>query len=143
MVTCGLCGLEYTPGGENCLTRGCPLAVGDCRLEHCPRCGYAVPGTNGGIAGWLRQRLGFSSPPVAPAGGRLTDLEKGSVVSVERVDGSAEVVDALTLLGVTPGSRLHLVQRFPSFVIEVEGTDLALERSIAETIRVRIGPTGA
>ena len=58
---------------------------------------------------------------------------------MDRIDAGPDVASALTLLGVTPGSRLRVVQRFPSFVVEVEGTEIALEREVAAA--VWLGPT--
>ena len=39
--------------------------------------------------------------------------------------------------GLAPGVAVHLVQRSPSYVIEMGETTLALERSVAQVIAVR------
>jgi Fe2+ transport system protein FeoA len=131
MVTCGLCGLRYEPGGADCRAGGCPLA-GGCHMEHCPRCGYAVPSLDAGFAGWLRRFL--SSGPPSPPGRRLSDLQPGCDAVVERVEAPPSIAAQLTLLGVTPGARLRLLQRVPAFVVDAEGTELALERDVAGTV---------
>jgi Fe2+ transport system protein FeoA len=136
MVTCALCGLDYTPGGEDCTDRGCPLAFGRCRFEHCPRCGYSAPASDRGVAGGLRRLWDAPHRPFSSVV-RLGELRAGSAVLVDRVEGPPDVAALLTLLGVTAGSRLHLIQRFPSFVVRVDGTEMAFERNVAEAVWVR------
>jgi Fe2+ transport system protein FeoA len=136
-MTCALCGFNYESGGQACQESGCPLSFGGCRLNHCPRCGYTVPDTNTGIVGWL---LGprTPAPPVSTGSRRrLVDLPVGTESIVDDVEGPPDLAGQLTLLGVTPGSRLRLRQRRPSYVLDVEGTELALERSVAEMVWVR------
>jgi DtxR family Mn-dependent transcriptional regulator len=43
----------------------------------------------------------------------------------------------LMSLGVTPGTRIAVHQTFPSFVIQIEETQLALEEEIAKEIYVK------
>lgn len=47
-----------------------------------------------------------------------------------------QLLERLSGLGVTPGSRLHLVQKSPSFVLRVEETEVALDAEIADGIYV-------
>jgi Fe2+ transport system protein FeoA len=138
-MTCALCGFEYEPGGTACQSRGCPLSFGACRLEHCPRCGYTVPSAESSAIGWLLGKLGGAKAPVPArpeAMRRLSDLAAGTEAVVARVAGPDELAGQLTLMGVTLGSRVRLCQRRPSYVIQVEGTELAFERAVAETIWV-------
>jgi len=136
-VTCALCGFSYEPGGSNCRTRGCPLAVGHCRFAHCPRCAYTVPAEDAGLAGWLRRTFTGRRSRGGSAPCRLTDLGAGSHAVVERVDAAPDVAGLLTLLGVTPGSQVLLCQRVPGYVVQVDGSELAFEAAVAETVWVR------
>ncbi len=70
-------------------------------------------------------------------GRRLTALdvgERGVVVRVLR--DNPERAERLKALGVTPGARVRLLQRFPGFVFECDQTELAVEPSVARAILV-------
>ena len=134
MVTCALCGFTYEPGGEACRGQQCPLAWSGCHIAHCPQCGYTAPNEARGFAGWLSRLLTPDAPPPA---GRLSEIGPGHPTVVERVDAAPDVAAQLTLLGLTPGTRLTLQQRFPAYVVDVDGTAVALERSVAETVWVK------
>jgi ferrous iron transport protein A len=137
MTTCPLCGFPYEPGGSACRARGCPLAGPGCRTLHCPRCGYTVPDESASVlARWFR-RL-FPARPV-PASGRrtLADLRPGEEAVVEAVEGDPARRARLTAQGLAPGVPIALVQRVPSFVLEIGETTLAVERRVAEGIQLR------
>jgi Fe2+ transport system protein FeoA len=73
-------------------------------------------------------------------GRRLATLavgERGVVLRVLR-DNPARA-DRLMALGVTPGARVRLLQRFPGFVFECDQTELAIEPSVARSIVVEDG----
>ena len=53
-------------------------------------------------------------------------------------DGRA---DRLLALGVTPGARLVVLQTFPGFVVQCDQTELAVERSVADSVYVRVMTT--
>ncbi len=136
MVTCALCGRGYEPGGESCRARQCPLAFTACRVAHCPHCGYTTADDTRGLAGWLGRFLGrVAEKEVGVA--RLTDVASGTHALLERIDAEPDVAASLTLLGLTPGRRVSLHQRFPAFIISVDGNEVALERAVAEHVWVR------
>ena len=133
-TTCALCGLRYDPGGVDCRARGCPLAAG-CHFRHCPRCGYTVPDEKASIlARWL-QRLFRARSAAAPR--TLAELCPGAHGTVDSLDGEPSLLARLTAQGLAPGVLLYLVQRAPTYVVEVGETTLALERRVAEAIRLR------
>jgi Fe2+ transport system protein FeoA len=137
MVTCALCGFSYVPGGDSCREKGCPLSTGGCHLEHCPRCGYATPDAARGLAGWLGRLLGVAtSARTATGARRITDLRPGAGGTIQRIDAAAGIADQLTLLGLAPGKRMTLQQRFPAFVVETDGSEVALEHEVAQTVWV-------
>jgi len=133
-VTCALCGVEYTPGGESCRERGCPVALGACATRHCPNCGYAIPDEHrSSTLTFLRRLLGRREPM---ATGTVAELPAGSRGVVDRLQGDPELLTRLTAQGLAPGVAVHLLQRSPTYVIEVGETTLALERRVAEAIVV-------
>jgi Fe2+ transport system protein FeoA len=135
-VSCPMCGLEYQPGGDSCREHGCPLAIGGCATAHCPRCGYTMPDESKSAASRLIRRLFRRN--AAPAGaGSLAELPAGSTGVVERLHGHPELVARLHAQGVAPGVSLHLLQRLPTFVIEVGETTIGLEREVAAAIVLR------
>jgi len=75
------------------------------------------------------------SPSDAPH--RLSSLNAGDRARVVRVAGeSRDRVERLTALGVTPGSPITVLQRFPSVVFLCDYMELAVEPSVADSILV-------
>jgi Fe2+ transport system protein FeoA len=136
-VHCPLCGFEYVPGGDSCREHGCPIALGGCATRHCPRCGYTMPDEERSAAARLVRRL--FRPRPRPAAGTLADLPAGAFGVVERIAGEPSLQARLTAQGLAPGVVVHLVQRTPTYVIEVGETSIALERRVAEAIVLRPG----
>jgi DtxR family Mn-dependent transcriptional regulator len=70
----------------------------------------------------------------------VTPLTEGSIGGVYRIvfiaSRSHVRLDRLCALGVVPGASLRLHQRLPAFMIQVGGTDIALEPEIAADIFV-------
>jgi Fe2+ transport system protein FeoA len=133
-VTCPLCGLDYQPGGETCREHGCPIALGGCATQHCPRCGYTMPDETRSAAARLVRRL-FRRQPAAPhVAGSLAELPAGSFGVVERLQGPPDLLARLTAQGLAPGVAVHVLQRLPTFVIEVGETTLGLEEEVAAGI---------
>jgi len=133
-VTCSLCGFEYVPGGESCREHGCPVAFGTCATQHCPRCGYTVPDESRSVMAGLVRRLLRRPQPAAATPGSLADLPAGARGTVSRLDGDPELLARLTAQGLAPGVIVHVLQRLPTYVIEVGETTVALERRVAEAI---------
>jgi Fe2+ transport system protein FeoA len=75
------------------------------------------------------------SPSDAPQ--RLSSLNAGDRARVVRVAGeSPDRALRLTALGVTPGSPITVLQRFPSVVFLCDYTELAVEPAVADAILV-------
>ena len=67
----------------------------------------------------------------------LTDLEEGDTGRITFIRSqSHERLERLTALGLTPGTLVRVFQKSPAFCLEVEGTELALNRDAAEDIFV-------
>jgi len=136
-VSCPLCGLDYEPGGSTCREHGCPLALGGCATQHCPRCGYTMPDESRSNAARLIRRL-FRRAPGTPSqpssSSSLAQLPAGASGVVERLEGPPDLLARLTAQGLAPGVAIHLLQRLPTFVIEVGETTIGLERDVAAAI---------
>jgi Fe2+ transport system protein FeoA len=136
-VTCPLCGLEYTPGGATCREHGCPIALGGCATQHCPRCGYTMPDETKSAAARLVRRLFRRAPRPPHHASSLAELPAGSFGVVERLQGPPDLLARLTAQGLAPGVAVHVLQRLPTFVIEVGETTIGLEQDVAAAIVLR------
>ena len=137
-TACPLCGFVYEPGGESCRESGCPIAIGGCATRHCPRCGYTVPDEERSAAARLVRRL-FGRRAKGAGPRRLVDLEAGGSGVVGRLNGDPTLLARLTAQGLAPGVKLHLLQRAPTFVVELGETTVALERRVAEGVELQEG----
>ena len=109
-----------------------------CNLNRCPYCEYEFPeGPQKGS--WLRrllQRKEATVPPL-PDEGLLTvkTLAAGERAEVLCLAGdSPSRRNHLAVFGLVPGSELRLLQRHPSFVVEIGETVLALDADVAGDI---------
>jgi Fe2+ transport system protein FeoA len=134
-VTCPLCGFAYVPGGDSCREHGCPIALGGCATRHCPRCGYTMPDEERSASARFVRRL-FAARP-RPASGTLAELPTGAFGVVERIEGDPALQARLTGQGLAPGVALHLLQRRPTYVIEVGETTIALEHRVAAVVKLK------
>ena len=134
-ITCPLCAFEYVPGGGSCRERGCPIALGGCATRHCPRCGYTVPDEEKSAAARLVRKL--FRPRPRPAAETLAELPAGASGVIERIEGNPALQARLTGQGLAPGVAVHVVQRVPTFVIEVGETTIALEHRVAAAVRLQ------
>ena len=138
LLTCPLCGFEFQKPDALC-HHGCPLGA-MCNLARCPQCEYEFPQRTPGFT-WLRRlfKKEDTVPPL-PAGGLLTvkDLAGGESAEVLCLGGeSPSRRNHLAVFGLVPGAELHLLQRVPSFVIEIGETVLALDADVAGDIVVK------
>lgn len=143
VLTCPLCGFEFERADSLC-HHGCPLGA-MCHLTRCPACEYEfpekLPAQAAAQGGWWR-RLFARRPASAAcgAGGALTvlDLQGGETAEVLGLDGgSPNRRNSLAVFGLVPGCEVRVLQRYPSFVVRVGETVLALESDVARDIVVR------
>lgn len=73
----------------------------------------------------------------------LCDLQPGQSAEVAKIDSedSGRLLK-LSALGLVPGSRVRLQQRYPAFVVWVGETQLSLDREVARVILLRKIPGG-
>jgi Fe2+ transport system protein FeoA len=136
-VTCPLCGLEFHATDTVC-QHGCPLRTA-CGLVRCPGCDYEFPETPKSVS-WFRRLFGRAPAEGAGAAGVRTvrDLATGERAEVLHLsETSTNRSNALAVFGLVPGSEVVLLQRRPSYVLQVGETVLALEEAVAASIVVR------
>ncbi|MGD2116034.1 MAG: FeoA family protein [Acidobacteriota bacterium] len=135
-VTCPLCGLEFHSGDTLC-EHGCPLRTA-CGLIRCPACEYEFPETPRSVS-WLQKLFGRAPRPAPcpPSTRTVRDLTTGERAEVTHLAGESSARrNALAVFGLVPGSEVELLQRYPSYVIQVGETVIALEADVAESIVV-------
>lgn len=133
-VTCALCGFVYTPGGDSCKEHGCPIAFGTCATQHCPNCGYTMPDDQKSPTVAFFRKL-FARRQASPPG-TLAQAVAGATAVIARLEGDPELQARLTAQGLAPGVSIHILQRQPTFVIEVGETTIAVESKVAQAIVV-------
>ncbi|NMC60370.1 MAG: metal-dependent transcriptional regulator [Candidatus Methanofastidiosa archaeon] len=68
----------------------------------------------------------------------LDDMESGNEGKIMYlVTKSHPRLQRLSTLGLSPGSKIRILQTFPTFVVQIDETQIALEKSIAKDIFVR------
>lgn len=79
--------------------------------------------------------------PTADGGSTLdlVDAPLHRPLTVVEIGGGPERLARLSGLGVVPGCRVFLRQKRPAYVLECDETLLALERGVAERVRVLPG----
>ncbi|ACB49927.1 MULTISPECIES: FeoA family protein [Cyanophyceae] len=65
----------------------------------------------------------------------MKEKEKGVITQFRKSDET--LLRKLIAIGIMPGLSITLEQKIPSYVVKVEGTRIALDRSIAKAIYVR------
>lgn len=144
-MRCLLCGFEFD---ETRLACHATCAFNKhCRIICCPNCGYQVVDESRSTLARAARRaidriLGRDAAerrdPAAPC--RLSDLRPGQPATVVSIESQvASRLDRLTTLGVVPGCRIRLEQRYPACVVRVGFTELSLEREVADEIVVAPG----
>jgi DtxR family Mn-dependent transcriptional regulator len=78
---------------------------------------------------------------VQPIVQRLSDLKVGQSGSITLIAPKYHSrLDRLGSLGIVPGAEVRLHQKFPSFVVEIGQTTVAVDRDIADEIFVKLSP---
>jgi DtxR family Mn-dependent transcriptional regulator len=67
----------------------------------------------------------------------LTTLQPGDEATVSCLDAEGSAVAKLAALGILPGARVRLVQRYPAYVFRLGYGEVAIDETLAATVRVR------
>ncbi len=100
-------------------------------LGHPPSCPHGKPIPRGECCEKYRT-------VVAPVVVRLSDFEigsKGRIIFI--IPSEAGRLGRLSSIGIAPGSIIKLIQKVPSYVIQIEETTIAIDPDIAKDILVR------
>ncbi len=69
----------------------------------------------------------------------LADLNPGQGGKIAYVQSrQSQEIQKLMSIGILPGTPIHLIRRFPSYVFEVGNTQYAVDKDIANEIYVRL-----
>jgi len=100
-------------------------------LGHPPLCPHGRPIPRGSCCEQYRQQ-------VKPIICSVRQLELNTPARITFITpGFHQRFQRLTSLGVTPGTPLELKQRYPSFVIQLGETEIAIDKEIADEIFVK------
>jgi DtxR family Mn-dependent transcriptional regulator len=73
----------------------------------------------------------------------LSELKAGSIGKIAYLTSKRHKrIQRLMAMGIVPGLPLKLIQSFPSYVIQIEETQIALDRGLADEIIVRSEGSG-
>ncbi len=67
----------------------------------------------------------------------LTALAPGEEATVSCLEAEGSAMAKLAALGILPGVRLRLVQRYPAFVFRLGFGEVAIDLALASLVRVR------
>ena len=100
-------------------------------LGHPPACPHGRPIPRGECCDRIRTEI-------RPLVMRLTEASLGATVRIVFITPrSKKRLEKLSALGIVPGSRVRLLQRNPSFVLEIGQTTVAVDRDITDEIYVK------
>lgn len=100
-------------------------------LGHPPVCPHGRPIPRGGCCDRIRTEI---QPMVT----RLSDATLGDIMRIVFITPkSRKRLEKLSSLGIVPGSRLRLLQRNPSYVLQIGETTVAVDRDITDEIYVK------
>ena len=100
-------------------------------LGHTPACPHGRPIPRGECCDRIRTEI-------RPLVMRLTEASLGAAVRIVFITPrSKKRLEKLSALGIVPGSGVRLLQRNPSFVLEIGQTTVAVDRDITDEIYVK------
>ena len=100
-------------------------------LGHPPVCPHGRPIPRGECCDRIRTEI-------RPLVTRLSDTVLGEEVRIVFITPkSRKRLEKLSSLGIVPGSRIRLLQKKPSFVLEIGETTIAVDRDITDEIFVK------
>jgi Fe2+ transport system protein FeoA len=68
----------------------------------------------------------------------LNKLRRGKSAIVERFNNSKEnSLNKLLAMGIVPGRILQVVQTYPVFILQIDQTQVAMDKELAEEIIIR------
>lgn len=134
MIQCPLCG-ETFDGSAPSGCQSCPMG-GSCTLACCPNCGYTTVDVQRSRSARLVARL-LGSHVRRPHVHTVADTPRDSIVELTGFSGMASGnVALLRSYGLDIGRTVRVVQHRPMTIVEIDHTEIALERDLASLITV-------
>jgi Fe2+ transport system protein FeoA len=138
-----MCGLEFNEKeGKNacasCVMKGCGMIK-------CPNCGYELPLEAKSLTSFKRgivklkqlikkEKFELKDNAVIP----ITKLKKGITAKIAYINTeNKNRLQKLMSLGILPGKPIELIQKFPSYVLQIRHTQAVVDKEIAQDIFVR------
>lgn len=148
-MRCSFCGYEFdkttTHGCEHC-----PLHT-TCGKVKCPNCGFEMPKENLVARRFRRRRHRAGSEKRGRgygAGGAgkeqqferritLSQLNNGDNAVISQIDTSDQrTLNKIMALGILPGMRVTVIQRYPTFVFQVGNTRVTADNNLVNRILI-------
>jgi Fe2+ transport system protein FeoA len=134
-MRCGLCGLEFDEQSAHAACRGCGFAKG-CDLVKCPNCGFEDVRE----PVWLKKLFQRKTNREVDQGVErgnvpLNELEinrKARVSHLETQDRST--LHKLIAIGALPQTEITLIQKFPSYVLQIGRSQYCIDRELASCV---------
>ncbi|CEO89267.1 MAG TPA: ferrous iron transport protein A [Syntrophaceticus sp.] len=149
-MKCSFCGYEFNETtAHGC--GPCPLST-TCGKVKCPHCGFEMPRENL-IFGWFRRRRhragkgekggkrnGAGKGQQFQGGRTLSQLSNGDEAVVSQIDTSDRgTLNKIMALGILPGMRVTMIQRYPTFVFQVGNTRVTADENLVNKILINRG----
>ncbi|HEX9798235.1 MAG TPA: FeoA family protein [Anaerolineales bacterium] len=139
---CPVCTTEFDPSARAACS-ACPVGRG-CHMICCPHCGHTTIDTSQSqLAGWVstlfKDGTNVDDTMLRPIHNKrcLSQVGRGQRVCVLDLTRLPAVRRRfLHSFGVTPGATLVVRQQNPLTIFEIDHTELALERELAEAVVV-------
>jgi len=138
MITCSFCGNIFEEKTVNKACEGCPMS-NNCNKIKCPKCNFENVKPIG--FKWnlfaKRNKSPYLNNLVHDTICNITEMKAGQKAKIKRVEVSNNNdINKLIVFGITEGEILELIQKFPSYVIKVGNTKVALDKDMASSIQV-------
>lgn len=137
LMRCAMCGHRFDPK-EHSSCESCPLSSG-CQLTCCPACGYETVDVERSSLARLFARLLFKEKDEQQAYEMsLVDVPPGCWAKIVNYSSliSIEKQAHLQAYGLVDGHAVRVIQHSPVTVVQVDHTELALEKSLASAVQV-------
>ena len=145
-MICIHCRKEFS---EDESAKGCQSCglFGGCHLLKCPHCNYEQP-REPGVVKWFRKRLHHrhryahaditqqvNADGVLPLSA-LAIGEAGYIHSLMIND--QKILRKLMSLGLLPAVHVKLMQKYPAYVLQIGYTQIAIDRALANAVKVTV-----
>lgn len=144
MTKCSFCGLEYAPEDAKTACNNCPLGS-ICTHQCCPHCGYLeaqAPTWLVRLKNWLKWKPSSSGIETSINASKeirsLNEAKAGQDMQITHLASDDDAtLNRLLSLGLLPGTRVTVVQSFPSFLLQLGYIQIAIDEQLARSIQVQ------